>query len=368
MSKLTRRRFMASMVAAPAVLAAPAVIIPARSQGKRKISFTLPFLAEGNNAYAYVAKAKGYWDELGLDVTISRGYGSVAAAQAIAAGKFEFGLTVPTASIQQAAKGLGLVAIASAGYDATMGICLLDSSPIHKPKDLEGKKMASVVTSGEHPFLPAFAQVTGFDLKSVEIIQTDPNVRQRLLTTGQVDCMSGFAVSFIPPLISQNHQAHAMLYSQYGLTLYNNALIARPAMVEKEPKLCADMAAGLIKGMKYMLLEPEDSIKLFVKQVPETALAQGGVERTRLGIGICANTILFDQALKNGLGHSAPADYEEMTDLVMKYVASPEDKAPKLKDVLSNDFIGNVTFTPEEWAKAKANAEPFRKYLSEKAG
>ncbi|MEP9379471.1 ABC transporter substrate-binding protein [Aquabacter sp. CN5-332] len=368
MAKLTRRGFMGSMLAAPAILAAPALIRSAHSQEKRKITFTLPFLAEGGNAYAYVAKAKGYWDELGLDVTISRGYGSVAASQAIAAGQFQFGLAVPTSSIQQSAKGLGLVAIACAGYDATMGICLLNSSPIHKPADLAGKKMASVVTSGEHPFLPAFAKITGFDLKSVEIVQTDPNVRQRLLVSGQVDCMSGFAVSFIPPLISQNYQAHAMLYSDYGLTLYNNTLLTQPAMLEKEPKLCADVAAGLIKGIKYTLLEPEDSIKLFVKEVPETALSQGGVERTRLGLGIFANSILHEELQKYPIGYSVPADYEEMTELVMKYVASPDDKAPKLKDVMSNDFIGSIKLTPEEWTKAKANAEPFRKYLSEKAG
>ncbi|MEP9355776.1 ABC transporter substrate-binding protein [Xanthobacter sp. KR7-65] len=368
MLKLTRRGFMGSMLAAPAVLAAPAIIGSAHSQEKRKITFTLPFLAEGNNAYVFVAKAKGYWDELGLDVTVSRGYGSVAAAQAIAAGQFQFGMAVPTAAIQQAAKGLGLVAIASAGYDATMGICLLNSSPIHAPKDLAGKKMASVVTSGEHPFLPAFAKITGFDLKSVEIVQTDANVRQRLLTTGQVDCMSGFAVSFIPPLISQNYEAHAMLYSNHGLTLYNNALLTQPATLEKEPKLCADVAAGLLKGLKYTLLEPEESIKLFAKEVPETTLSPGGLERTRIGIGICSNSALFDVAQKNGLGYASESDYGEMIDLVMKYVAGPSDKAPKVKDVMSNDYIGKLMLTPEEWTQAKAKAQPFVKYLAEKAG
>lgn len=366
--KLTRRGFIGAMLAGSSVLAAPAIITSAHSQEKRKIAFTLPFLAEGGNAYAYVAKAMGYWDELGLDVSISRGYGSIAAAQAIANNKFQFGLAVPTASIQQAAKGLGLVAIACAGYDATMGICLLDGSPIKTPKDLAGKKLASVVTSGEHPFLPAFAKLTGLDMKSVDIVQTDPNVRQKLLVTKQVDAMSGFAVSFIPPLISQGYQAHSMLYSDYGLTLYNNTLLTQPAMLEKEPKLCSDMAAGLVKGMKYALLEPEKSMELFLKEVPEARLTKGGEERIRLGLGIFANSMLHPVAEKKPIGYSVPDDYDEMIELVMKYVAGADDKAPKMKDVMSNDFIGEVTFTPEEWKKAKANAEPFRKYLTEKAG
>lgn len=366
--KITRRGFIGSMLVAPTVLAAPAIITSAHSQEKRKISFTLPFLAEGGNSYAYAAKGMGYWDELGLDVSISRGYGSIAAAQAIANGKFDFGLAVPTASIQQAAKGLDLVAFACSGYDATMGICLLDGSPIKTPKDLAGKKLASVVTSGEHPFLPAFAKLTGLDMKSVDIVQTDPNVRLKLLLSHQVDAMSGFAVSFIPPLISQGHMAHSMLYSDYGLTLYNNALLAKPSMLEKEPKLCADIATGLIKGMKYALLEPEKTVDLFLKQVPEARLTKGGVERIRLGLGIFANSMLHPVAEKKPLGYSVPDDYDEMIELVMKYVAGPDDKAPKLKSVLTNDFIGNNTFTPEEWKKATANAAPYRKYLSQKAG
>jgi NitT/TauT family transport system substrate-binding protein len=362
MAYLLRRDFLQSSLLAASALAAR----PALSQERRKISFVLPFLAEGNNAYTFIARAKGYWDELGLDVQISRGAGSVASAQAIGAGKFQFGLAVPTAAIQQAAKGLNLVAIASAGYDATMGICLLESSPIRSAKELKGKRLATVVSSGEHPFLPVFAQRAGFDIKDVELVQTDPNVRQRLLLSGQVDALSGFAGSFIPPLVSQGHAAHALLYSEYGMTLYNNALLTQPEMVAKEPKLCADITSGLVKGIKYILLEPDDSLKLFLKEVPEAGLTPASIEQVRLGMGIFANTVLYEAAMKNSLGYAAPADYAGMIDLVMKYVASPGDKAPKVSDVMSNDFIGKLVLTPDEWKKATANAAPFRKYLTTK--
>lgn len=354
----TRRGFLIGALAAPIVMAHRA-----HSQERRKITLTLPFLAEGNNAYAFVAKANGYWDELGLDVSISRGYGSVAAAQAIGAGQFQFGFAVPTAAIQQAAKGLPLVSIACGGYDATMGICVLKNSPIRTPKDLEGKKMASVMTSGEHPFLPAFAEAAGFDVKKVDIVQVDPNVRQRLLLTGQVDCMSGFAGSFIPPLVSQNHEARSMLYSSFGLTFYNNALLTRPETVEKEPKLCADMASGMLRAVKFIMLNPDEAIKLFVKQVPEVSLSPTGVEQIRLGVGIFNNTMLRDTVLKNSIGYAAREDYETMTSMIMKYLVAPGDKAPKVGDLMTNDFIGKLAFSPEEWSTAQANAAPFRQYL-----
>ncbi len=252
-----------------AATAAPFVLTRrARATDLRPVTFTLPWVAEGSNAYAYVAKAKGYWSKRGLDVQISRGYGSTAAAQAIGAGTFQFGLAAAPAGIQEAAKGLPVVALLSAGYDATMGICVLKGGPIHTPKDLEGRKMASTVSSGDYPFLPVFAERAGFDLGKVEHIQADPNVRQRLLISKQVDAISGFAISFVPVFETQHVETRNLLYSSYGLTLYNNSLMTQVAMLEKEPQLCADMAAGLAEAIAFMMLNTDEAVKIFLKEVP----------------------------------------------------------------------------------------------------
>ena len=178
-----------------------------------------------------------------------------------------------------------MVAIGCAGYDGTMGICVLSASPIKSPKELSGKKMGSTVTSGEYPFLPLFAERAGFDFKSVEISQVDPNVRLRLLTTGQVDAISGFGISIIPPLVTQKIDARMMLFSQYGMTLYNNVLMTQLATLHAESKLCADMTSGLMQAIKFTMLNPEEAVQLFLKQVPETAISPTGTDQTRMGVG-----------------------------------------------------------------------------------
>src|SRR5882757_5126229 len=209
MSKISRRALVLG-----AASAAPFVLTRrASAQALRPVTFTLPWIAEGSNAYAYVAKANGYWASRGLDVKISRGYGSTAAAQAVGAGRFEFGLAAASAGIQTAAKGLPVTALLSAGYDATMGICVLKDGPIRTPKDLEGRKMASTVSSGDYPFLPVFAERAGFDLGKVERVQADPNVRQRLLVSKQVDAISGFAITFVPTFEAQHLETRHLLYS-----------------------------------------------------------------------------------------------------------------------------------------------------------
>ena len=359
MTLISRRALGASALAAPFLN-----LTGAYGQDKRKVTLTLPFIAEGSNAFAFVAKANGYWDEAGLDVEISRGVGSLIAAQAVGAGQFQFGLAAGTAGIQTAAKGLPLVSLACCGYDGTMGICVLADSPIKAPKDLAGRKLASTVGSGEYPFLPLFAQRTGLDLSKVQRVQTDANVRQRILIDKEVDAISGFAISFVPPLVAQKHAIRSMLYSHYGMTLYNNVLLTRPETLRDERKLCADMTAGILKALKLSMLEPDAAMKSFAKLVPEVGLSQASLEQLRLGVGIFNVDLLFDPARKDGLGATSATDYEAMTDLVMTYVAGPGDTKPKVADLFTNDFVGGVRLSPAEWDKAESLAKPFRQYLS----
>ena len=350
---------------ASGLLAAPFLNLRgAHGQDKRKIALTLPFLAEGSNAFAYVAKANGYWDDAGLDVQISRGYGSIAAAQAVATGKFQFGLASGSAGLQQAAKGLPLVSIACCGYDATMGLCVLEGSRIRSPKDFDGKRLGSMVTSDEYPFLGLLGQRAGFDLRTMQIVPTEANVRQRLLVSGDVDAISGCAVSFIPPLVTQKHEMRTLLFSHYGMTFYGNVMLTQPALLHGERKLCADMAAGIIKAVKFTMTDPDAALKLFLKQVPETALSATGPEAARLGIGIFNLGLLTAAARTHGIGYMVPEDYQSMTDLVMAYAADPGDARPDVASTFTNDFVGAVRCTPEEWTKAEAAAEPFRRYLA----
>src|SRR5271154_505941 len=145
--KLTRR----GVLDTAAGLAVATAASRALAQTPRKVTLTLSWVAEGASAYPYVAKSKGYWADAGLDVDIVRGYGSVAATQAVGAGRFDFGLSACPTPIVLAAKGLPVVQIASCGYDSTMGINVLADSPVRTPKDLEGRRLGVTPTSGDFP-------------------------------------------------------------------------------------------------------------------------------------------------------------------------------------------------------------------------
>lgn len=334
------------------------------AQNKTPIKFTLPWVPEGSDLFAFTAKGMGFWDKHGLDVSIARGTGSVAAAESTGTGRFDFGMAAAPAAILQSVKGLPVVALGCCQYDGTMGIGVLNNGPIKTPSDLEGHKLASTVTSGEYPLLPAYAGKAGFDLSKVSIIQTDPNVRNRLLGEHQVDAISGFAVSIMPIYAASGVNAHFMLYSAVGLVNYGYVLLTQPDRVTTAPQVCADFVDGMLEGLKATMLDPAEAIKLFFKQVPEMKLAAQAPEQIRVGTGIMVYAAANSVIKTNGLGWIDPTAYEAQTDLIMRYVAKPGDKRPAVDSMMTNRFVGGVKVSVAEFDRVQKNSEDFRAYVT----
>jgi NitT/TauT family transport system substrate-binding protein len=334
------------------------------AQNKKSVTFMLPWVPEGSDLFSFTAKGMGFWDKHGLDVSIARGTGSVAAAEATGTGRFDFGMAAASAAILQNVKGLPVTALGCCQYDGTMGIGVLDDGPIRTPKDLEGHKLASTVTSGDYPLLPAYAAKAGFDLSKVDRLQTEPNVRNRLLSERQVDAISGFAVSIMPIYAATGVKAHFMLYSTVGLVNYGYVLLATPLRVAAEPQFCAAFVDGMLEGLKATMLDPGEAMKLFFKQVPEMALAEQAREQIRVGTGIMVYVAANPVIKTNGLGWIEPKAYHEQTDLVMQYLAKPGDKRPTMDDLMTNRFAGSVKFSADEFAAAQKNSQEFRAYVT----
>src|ERR1700685_986614 len=103
---VSRREVLKGMGVAGAGAAGLSLAAPALSQGATKVTFTTSWIPEGPNLFAYVARDKGFWKKAGLDVSVARGSGSGAAAQAVSAGTFDFGMAATPTVIVQAAKKL----------------------------------------------------------------------------------------------------------------------------------------------------------------------------------------------------------------------------------------------------------------------
>jgi ABC-type nitrate/sulfonate/bicarbonate transport system substrate-binding protein len=363
-TRISRREFLGygRYVVAGAGLA----VLPGRRQAVaqplKKIKFTLPWVPEGSNLYSFVAKNKGFWRKRGLDVEVFKGSGSLAATQALGTGQFDFGHAVSSVIILQISKGLPLTSIGQLTYRNTMGVGVLADSPIKTPKDLEGKTVGWTPTSGEVPFFPVFARNTGIDEKKIKFVNMNIEVRYRALMEKQIDAMTDFGVSAIPPLVTQGFPVRFMLYSNHGMNMYESSLMAPPKTVKENPELCQAVVDGALEAVAFTYANLEESLDIFLREVREAGLTSKGRDNVRLGLGIFQFSSIADEPQRQGLGFADPKKYAEMNDLVATYLTK-SGKKPDVDELFTNRFAGQMKLTEAQWADARRKNEEFAKFF-----
>lgn len=364
-SGIDRRSFVKTAVAGAAV-AATAGSLPRRAfaQTQRTVTFTLPWLPNGASEYIFVAKEKGFFKKRGIDLQISRGYGSVAASQAIGLNKFDFGNAAAPASFLQTAKGLKIKHLACASYSPTMGVCYLKSSGIKTPKDLEGIEMGCTVTSGEYPFLPTFAKQAGFDWSKVKVTQVDAKILTSVLLQGKVKAISDFATSAAPEIIAKGYDAGWFLYKDYDMPFYGQMLITNPKTYEKDKALCEAVTDACIEGMMFEMTNPQESLDIFFKMVPEAGMTPDQRKNMDIQTGLYAYINIRPEVEKHGMGTINMDNWNKMEKLIMDNLAKPGDKAPSQSEILALDYVQDkYKFSAADWAKVKAYGEKYSNIL-----
>jgi len=354
---LSRRKFVATAAAGAA--AATSSFVPKKvfAQKKVAVKFNLSWLPEGANVYSYAAKQ--FWTKAGLDVTIEKGTGSIAAAQGIAQGQYEFGIPAAPNCIQQAMKGLPLINLGCANYDTTMGVIVLPESPIKEPKDLKGKKVGSTFTSGEYAFLPTFLKNVGAGgMSDIQSIALDGKVREVALLEKQVDAITCYIASALPKIVAGGVQPRTFLFSKFGLPFYAHSLTTTTAYLAKEKAVCQAMAEGMCEGIKFALLKPDETIEILFKEVPELKLASTAKEQLQIGMGVWASNYVAKEAMEHGIGYADPAAYVKMTELITA-TGSPDDKKPDPTTLYSNEFVGKLKLTDAEWKTVKSASSKY---------
>src|SRR5207344_790544 len=101
----------------------------------------------------YVAAAKGYYKDAGLDVTIKPGGPDIAPAQVIAGGGADVIIDWMPSALASREKGVALVNIAQVFKRSGMMLTCRKDSGIKSPADFKGRTLGVWFYGNEYPFL-----------------------------------------------------------------------------------------------------------------------------------------------------------------------------------------------------------------------
>lgn len=192
---MTRRPLALALAGALAVasLAACSSDAPSGSSGAdgeelRSFDVVLDWTPNTNHAGMYLAKANGWYEDAGLDVSFIEP-GEAGSLQALAAGKADVAVSVQEELIPARAAGLPVRSIAAVIQHNTSSLLSLADDGIERPKDLEGKTYGGFGGQLEQALLDKLVTCDGGDASTVTSVDVGEADYRIGLERGQYDAV-----------------------------------------------------------------------------------------------------------------------------------------------------------------------------------
>ncbi|MBI3977379.1 MAG: ABC transporter substrate-binding protein [Chloroflexi bacterium] len=335
--------------------------IPGARQQKTQVKAMASWLPQGSNLFLFVARDKGFWQSRGLEVAVTRGFGSGDSSKRAALGEQDFVQASMSAQIINNGKGLESIAIAMQVYKLPMGIFVLDDSPIKTPKDLEGKTIGATPTTGDFQLWPAFVQKTGLDGNTVKFQFLGAAVRHPSLIDRKIDALSGYSVTEIPPLMARGIKVRSLLYADHGLEMYDQGILTQAKTVKERPEVVQAFVDGALEAIKFTHLNPAESVDIFINAIKELQESEKNRDAVVSGLGFTNAMGLDPIQVASGMGYMDEKTVTSTIELVGKYMGL--DKQLRPSDVFTNQFIGKVKLTEQELEKAKSNVAQYLQFV-----
>lgn len=310
------------------------------AEASSAINFTLDWRFEGPSAPFLMALDRGYFADEGLNVNIDSGNGSAGAVTRVATGAYDMGLADFNALVEYASANpdAGMQAVYMLYNNTPAAVFTLKDSGIDTPADLAGKTLAAPVFDAGRKAWPAFAAHNGLDVDSVTWQSVEPAIRETLLARRQVDGITGFYFTSLLNLEARGvdpEMITVMPYSDFGVSLYGNAIIASDKLIQENPEAVAGFLRAFNRALVETIQDPETAVGYVRKR---DGLVNEALELRRLELALDAQ-VITEETLAEGLG--------SVTEERLAQSISEAVSAFGLEVTPAADSLFNTAFLPD---------------------
>ncbi|MFB6465665.1 ABC transporter substrate-binding protein [Cytobacillus sp. Hz8] len=235
----------------------------------KKVTVVLDWTPNTNHTGLYVAKAKGYFEQEGLDVDIIQP-GEAGADQLVASGKAEFGVSYQEGVTLARIQGVPLVSIAAVIQHNTSGFASPVAKNIKSPKDFEGHTYGGWGSPIEKSVITSLMEQEHADVKKVDIINIGDT---DFFTAVKRDIDFAWIYYGWTGIESElrGEKLNMIYLTDYSkkLDYYTPVLTSNEKMIKEKPETVKAFMKAAAKGYKYAIKNPDDSAQILIKAAPD---------------------------------------------------------------------------------------------------
>lgn len=277
---------------------------PARAQDR--VLLQLDWIPTGEHAAWFAGAARGAWRDQGIEISLTRGYGSGDTVNKVAAGTAPFGVAdISAVMAARARQGTAVRSIMQIYTHSPHSLFVLRSSGITNFQGLEGRRIGITPGNSHRLYFPEVARRAGTNPDRIAWVNTDASAMAALLISRRIDAAPFFAIHHY----YQNKAAQrageeivVLPFVETGFAIYATTLMTTDEVIQRNPDLVRRFLRGASNALTWAEANQAEACRLHVARNREVEQddCEGSLRATM--------TYVFnDHQRQTGLGRQDPA-------------------------------------------------------------
>ena len=223
-----------------------------------KVNLQLKWLPQSQFMGYYVAAAKGYYKEEGIDINILPGGSDIIPEQNVYNGVANIGVTWVSSLMTYQTQGYDLQEVAQTFQKSGMLLVSKKEKGINSPKDLAGKKIGNWFGGNEYELLALLAKYNLDKEKDLKLVQQDFTMDQ--VKEGSIDAASAMTYNELGLLLEngmKKEDLNIIDMNDENVAMMEDCLFVNSDWGSKNKDLLVKFLRASIKGWKDAVADPE---------------------------------------------------------------------------------------------------------------
>ncbi len=334
-----KRSAFALLVLVAVALGLSGAATPTRAQDLKKVTVQLKWVAQAQFAGYYVALEKGFYKDMGLDVTIKPGGPDITPLQVLAGGAADFAVAWVPDGLAARDKGADFVNVAQVYTRSGMREVIWKDTGLKSVKEFKGKKIGVWCCGNQYELYAALVKNGMSPDNADDVTIVNQPFDMNLFLNSEVDAAAAMTYNELAQVLETKNPKTGKLYTMDDLTVLNfgdegtamlqDSLWASAAWLAKagNEDIAVKFLAATFKGWAYARDNLDESVAIVLKN--GTTLGKGH-QTWQLNE---VNKLIWPA--KKGIGITDADAFATTADIALKY--KQISKAPD-KDAYRNDL------------------------------
>ena len=227
----------------------------------KKVTLQLSWFDQFQFAGYYIAKEKGFYSDVGLDVTIAPFEFGLDIPQGVSDGKYDFAVGRETLILEKAANKR-VVSLYALFQASPLILISTKESGINNIADFSNKRIMTTIDDASEVSIKAMFNSKNIDIKDLNFIKHTHNIND--LIEKKTDVISAYTSKSPYHLQKMKVAYNIFAPKDYGFDMYSDLLFTSESKVANELDTVLKFKKASLKGWEYAYANIEQTVDLII--------------------------------------------------------------------------------------------------------